>query len=154
MIAADRYTPVDKGLIPTGLIAPVAGTPFDFMLPRSIGERIGADSEQLRFAGGYDHNYVLQSHPGALRLAARVVEPVSGRVLEALTTEPGLQFYSGNFLDGSLKGKSGGNYAHRGGFCLETQHFPDSPNKPAFPTTILRAGQRFRSTTVYRFGTV
>lgn len=149
-IRARRYTPVNAGLIPTGELAAVTGTPFDFTAPHTIGERIGATDGQLRLAGGYDHNFVLDSADGSLAVAATVREPVSGRVLEVLTTEPGLQFYSGNFLDGKLTGKSGGTYLHRGGFCLETQHFPDSPNQPAFPSVVLRPGQSYRTTTVYR----
>ena len=151
-IDAHGYTPVDQTLIPTGEIASVAGTAFDFRTPRPIGERIGADSEQLRFAKGYDHNFVLAKPGGqALALAARVHEPVSGRVLELFTEEPGIQFYSGNFLDGSLDGK-GRNYGLHSGFCLEPQHYPDSPNQPAFPTTILRPGQSYATSTVFRFG--
>lgn len=152
---AERYTPVDEGLIPTGELAPVEGTPFDFRAPHAIGERIASDHEQIRFGGGYDHNFVLNREgaaDGELVLAARVEEPVSGRTLEVLTTEPGIQFYSGNFLDGSITGKEGAVYAHRNGFCLETQHFPDSPNQPAFPSTILRPGEEYRSRTVLRFG--
>ena len=148
---AKRYTPVNAGLIPTGEIALVAGTPFDFTSPHTIGERIGVKDEQLKFGGGYDHNYVLDSSDGTLVLAATVREPVSGRVLEVLTTEPALQFYSGNFLDGTLKGKSGSPYVLRSGFCLESQHYPDSVNQPSFPTTILRPGQTYHTTTVYRF---
>lgn len=153
MIAADRYTPVDSTLIPTGVIAPVAGTPFDFRTPHRIGERIGADNQQLRFGGGYDHNFVLARSDTGLALAARVTEPLSGRTLEVRTTEPGIQFYSGNFLDGSITGKGGTVYRHRTGFCLETQHFPDSPNHPAFPSTILEPGKTYRSRTVWAFGT-
>lgn len=152
-IAASRFTPVTKGLIPTGELRPVEGTPFDFRTPRPIGERLGAEDEQLAFGGGYDHNFVLDKEPGAFSLAARVYEPASGRTLEVWTTEPGIQFYGGNFLDGTLAGKSGKTYVHRGGFCLETQHFPDSPNQPGFPSTILRPGETYRSATVYRFGT-
>ena len=150
MIKAARFTPVDKGLIPTGEIAPVAGTPFDFTEFHAIGERIDGDHEQLRFGGGYDHNYVLDARGGELALAAVVYDPKSGRQLEVLTTEPGLQFYSGNFLDGSLTGKSGHRYVRRGAFCLETQHFPDSVNQPHFPDTILRPGETYQTTTVYR----
>jgi aldose 1-epimerase len=153
MVNAKHYTPVDKGLIPTGEIAAVTGTPFDFTAPHAIGERVAANDEQLRFGGGYDHNFVLDSKGGALALAASVYEPKSGRKLEVLTTEPGLQFYCGNFLDGKLTGKSGRPYVYRGGFCLETQHFPDSINHPSFPTTVLRPGQEYRTTTVYRFST-
>lgn len=152
-IEADRYTPVDKTLIPTGVLAPVAGTPFDFRKPAAIGARIGADHEQIRHGGGYDHNYVLNRSGGALALAARVYEPTTGRTMDIATTEPGVQFYSGNFLDGSIKGKAGRAYAHRYGFCLETQHYPDSPNKPAFPSTVVRPGTEYRSKTVLTFGT-
>jgi aldose 1-epimerase len=152
MIAADSFTPVDSTLIPTGIIAPVAGTPFDFRTPHPIGERIGAANEQLRFGGGYDHNFVLTRPDGGLALAARVSDPASGRTLEIRTTEPGLQFYSGNFLDGSITGKRGVVYAHRTGLALETQHFPDSPNHPAFPPTLLIPGQAYRSTTMWTFG--
>ncbi len=147
---ASRYTPVNPGLIPTGELAPVTDTPFDFLAPHTIGERIERANEQLRFAGGYDHNFVLDAD-GRLALAATVLEPQSGRELEVLTTEPGMQFYSGNFLDGSLQGKNGHAYEKRSGFCLETQHFPDSVNQPGFPSTILRPGETYRSTTVYRF---
>ncbi len=150
-LRASRYTPVRPGLIPTGELAPVAGTPFDFLQPRTIGERIAQPHEQLRLGSGYDHNWVLDSADGSLALAATVREPASGRVLEVLTTEPGLQFYTGNFLTGKLTGKSGATYARRGGLCLETQHFPDSVNQPAFPATILHPGQTYRSTTLYRF---
>jgi aldose 1-epimerase len=150
-IEADAYTPVDATLIPTGERRPVEGTPFDFRKPVAIGARIDAADEQLKAGGGYDHNYVLRGKAGELRLAARVVEPRSGRVLEVLTTEPGVQFYSGNFLDGSVTGKSGKPYSKRGGFCLEAQHFPDSPNQPSFPPVVLRPGQTYRQTTVYRF---
>jgi aldose 1-epimerase len=152
-IEAAAYTPVNAALIPHGHHAPVAGTPFDFCRPRPMGERLAAVDEQLRLAGGYDHNYVLDAGGGALAPAATVLEPDSGRVMEVLTTEPGLQLYSGNFLDGSWPGKGGRIHGQRTGFCLETQHFPDSPNQPAFPSTILRPGQIFRSTTIYRFGT-
>ena len=151
VLNASRYTPVDSTLIPTGEIAPVRGTPFDFTTPTAIGARIGQDHEQLRFGGGYDHNFVLDRQGDGLSLAARLTEPTSGRVMEVLTTEPGIQFYSGNFLDGSLTGKGGHVYEHRSGLALETQHFPDSPNQPAFPTTILRPGEEYRSETVYRF---
>jgi aldose 1-epimerase len=152
---ASRYTPVDETLIPTGELAPVEGTPFDFRTPHAIGDRIDADDPQIGFGGGYDHNFVLDRNGAgddALVLAARVEEPMSGRVMEIRTTEPGVQFYSGNFLDGTLTGKEGRVYGHRNGFCLETQHFPDSPNQPAFPSTILRPGQEYRSRTVFAFG--
>jgi aldose 1-epimerase len=153
-IFAPRYTPTNAGLIPTGELAPVAGTPFDFTAPHSIGSRIGVADTQLAHGLGYDHNFVLADAPRTEpTLAARLTEPDSGRVLEVLTTEPGLQFYSGNFLDGSLVGKSGQPYAFRSGLCLETQHFPDAVNQPAFPSTILRPGQTYRTSTVYRFGT-
>jgi aldose 1-epimerase len=146
-----QYTPVDSGLIPTGELAAVAGTPFDFREPKKIGERIDAEHDQLRFGTGYDHNFVVPGPTGALNLAASVHEPISGRVMEVLTTEPGMQFYTGNFLDGSFTGKHGHVYGRRHGFCLETQHFPDSPNQPQFPSVILRPGVTLRSTTVYRF---
>lgn len=148
---AAHFTPVDEGLIPTGEFSPVAGTPLDFIRPHAIGNRIDAQHEQLRFGGGYDHNFVLDSAGGTFARAATVYEPKSGRRMEVLTTEPGVQFYSGNFLDGTLLGKSGRPYPQRSGFCLETQHFPDSPNQPEFPSTILRPGETYRSTTAYRF---
>ena len=152
---ARAFTPVDAGLIPTGEIAPVAGTPFDFTTPHRIGDRIEGDAEQLRLAGGYDHNFVLERPATAgLAPAATLVELVSGRRLTVETTEPGVQVYSGNFLTGSLAGKQGQRYAHRGGLCLETQHFPDSPNQPSFPTVTLRPGRNLKSTTVYRFDSV
>lgn len=150
---ADRYTPVDAGLIPTGELASVVDSPFDFRSPHTIGERIEKPNEQLRFGAGYDHNFVLNGGGGSLALAATVLEPQSGRELEVLTTEPGVQLYTGNYLDGSLLGKNGHTYPRRSGFCLETQHFPDAPNHPAFPSTVLRPGQTYRSTTVYRFKT-
>ena len=155
MINADQFTPIDEGLIPIGDLRGVAGTPFDFTEPKTIGRDIGQDSQQLKFGLGYDHNYVLNKNgqKGELTLAARVVEPTSGRVLEIHTTEPGVQFYSGNFLDGRLTGKSGQTYVKHAGFCLETQHFPDSPNQPAFPSTILQPGEEYTSKTVYRFRT-
>lgn len=151
MLAADRFTPVDSGLIPTGELKPVKGTPFDFSKPTAIGARIENNDEQLKLGKGYDHNWVLNKGGKSLALAARVEEPSSGRVLEVLTDQPGVQFYTGNFLDGTAKGKGGKVYAIRNGFCLETQHFPDSPNKPSFPTTVLKPGQQFKSTTVYKF---
>ena len=147
MINAEGFTPVDAGLIPTGEIRPVKGSPFDFTAPHAIGERIA------QVEGGYDHNFVLRSGKGKLNLAARVFEPKTGRVMEISTTEPGLQFYSGNFLDGTISGKGGKVYLKHAGFCLETQHFPDSPNKPNFPTTILRPGTVFKSLTVHKFST-
>jgi len=152
---ASRYTPVDEYLIPTGELASVEGTPFDFRKPTPIGARIDQPDEQLRRGRGYDHNFVLDSGASPTpALAARVVEPKSGRLLEVLTTEPGIQFYSGNFLDGTIKGKGGKVYGKRSGFCLETQHFPDSPNKPQFPSTVLRPGEKYQTTTVFRFGVV
>lgn len=151
MINADTFTPVDPGLIPTGELRGVKGTPMDFIRSAVIGARIDQPDEQLTFGKGYDHNWVLNNHTGRLALAARVYEPVSGRVMEVLTTEPGIQFYSGNFLDGSVTGKGGQVYKQRYGFCLETQHFPDSPNKPAFPSTVLKPGQKYRTSTIYKF---
>jgi aldose 1-epimerase len=148
-IEADQFTPVDKTLIPTGELRSVQGTPFDFTKPTPIGARISDPYDQMILGGGYDHNYVLRGPSGTLRPAARVFEPGSGRVLEVLTTEPGLQFYSGNFLDG-LKGKAGKVYAKRAGFCLEAQHFPDSPNKPGFPPVVLKPGETYKQTTIYR----
>ncbi len=151
-IHADRYTPVDSTLIPTGELAPVAGTPFDFRKGERVGARINTAHEQLKHAGGYDHNFVLNRTGDGLQPAARLVDPKSGRTLEVSTSEPGLQFYSGNFLDGRLTGKGDVVYAHRSGLCLETQHFPDSPNKPGFPSTILNPGETYRTSTVFRFG--
>jgi aldose 1-epimerase len=148
-LGADRYTPVDSNLIPTGVIAPVAGTPFDFRQPYAVGARINDNNEQLKLGKGYDHNFVL-NQSGLSSLAAKVEDPTSGRVLEVFTTEPGIQFYSGNFLDGSVHG-IGGTYGLRSALCLETQHFPDSPNHSNFPSTVLHPGQRFHSTTIYRF---
>lgn len=151
-INADRYTPVDDTLIPTGELAPVQGTPFDFRAPTAIGARIDQKNTQLERGKGYDHNWVLNAAPDGLTKAARVLEPTSGRTLAIATTEPGIQFYSGNFLDGTIKGKGGVMIPHRGGFCLETQHYPDSPNHPSFPSTVLRPGQQYRSRTVFTFG--
>jgi aldose 1-epimerase len=152
MIEADKFTPVDSGLIPTGELRDVAGTPFDFRKPTAIGARINDDDEQLKLAGGYDHNFVLRREMGTpISLAARVVEPASGRILEVWTTEPGVQFYTGNFLDGSVHGKSGVAYTKHMAFCLETQHFPDSPNHSKFPSTELKSGERYHTTTIYRF---
>ncbi|MEX2044577.1 MAG: aldose epimerase family protein [Opitutus sp.] len=150
---ASHYTPVNAGLIPTGEMAPVAGTPFDFRTPHTIGDRIEQANEQLRLGSGYDHNFVLDSHKNSPTPAATAIEPQSGRILEVLTTEPGVQFYTGNFLAGKFPGKNGHSYPRRGGFCLETQHFPDSPNQPHFPSAILQPEQTFRSTTVFRLGT-
>jgi aldose 1-epimerase len=151
-LAADKFTPVDKGLIPTGELRPVAGTPFDFAKPRRVGEQIDKDDEQIKFGGGYDHNFVLrQPANGTMRLAARVAEPTSGRIMEVTTTEPGVQFYTGNFLDGSVKGRGGKPYVKRSGLCLETQHYPDSPNRPDFPPVVLRPGQTYKTSTQYTF---
>lgn len=147
MIAADTFTPVDAGLIPTGEIRRVEDTPMDFRAPHTIGERIA------QMEGGYDHNYVLRNNGGSLALAARVVEPGSGRVMEIHTTEPGIQFYSGNFLDGTITGKAGKVYEKHYGFCLEPQHFPDSPNKPDFPSTVLVPGDKYLSVTLFKFTT-
>jgi aldose 1-epimerase len=150
---AGHYVPTDATNIPTGEIAPVAGTPFDFSAPHPVGERIDAADEQLEYGLGYDHNFVLDPAPAsrALRPAARVADPASGRALEVLTTEPGIQFYSGNQLDGTLAGPGGAAYGPRTGLALETQHFPDTPNQPGFPSTVLRPGQVYESATVYRF---
>jgi aldose 1-epimerase len=150
-LPADHFTPVDSGLIPTGVLKPVAGTPFDFRKSTAIGARIEQDDEQLKLGKGYDHNWVLNKKGAELGLAARVEEPSSGRVMEVWTTQPGIQFYTGNFLDGSIKGKKGAVYGRRSALCLETQHFPDSPNKPRFPTVVLKPGMDFRSTTIYKF---
>ena len=154
-LAAARFTPVDETLIPTGERRAVGGTPFDFRAPHAIGARIDDDDEQLRIGGGYDHNYVVDrspdDEPDALAFAARVYEPRSGRVLDVHTTEPGIQCYSGNMIPDGLAGKQGARYARRGGLALETQHYPDSPNQPSFPTTILRAGRPYTSRTIYRF---
>jgi aldose 1-epimerase len=152
-INADRYTPTDAGSIPTGTLSSVKGTPFDFTKPIKIGARIDLGDEQLKFGRGYDHNWVLNKKGADLSLAATVFEAGSGRVMEVWTTEPGLQFYAGNFLDGSVKGKNGQSYPYRSGFCLEAQHFPDSPNKPNFPSTILKPGGKYFQTTIYRFST-
>jgi aldose 1-epimerase len=151
MLNADRFTPADKTLIPTGEIRPVKGTPLDFTTPTAIGARINDNYEQLVIGHGYDHNFVIKRKDNSLTLAARAREPNSGRVLEVFTTEPAVQLYSGNFLDGTLVGKQGHAYKKREGFCLETQHFPDSPNHPDFPSTILRPGTTFRSQTVFKF---
>ena len=151
-INADRFTPVDAGLIPTGELAPVDKTPLDFRKPTMIGLRIGSDHPQMQYGGGYDHNWVLARSGPGLSLAADVYESRSGRTLQVRTTEPGLQFYSGNFLDGTITGKDGSVYLRRYGFCLETQHFPDSPNRATFPSTALRPGATYRSRTVFTTG--
>ncbi|HEV2115730.1 MAG TPA: aldose epimerase family protein [Terriglobales bacterium] len=151
---ASRFTPVNANLIPTSQIVGVKGTPLDFTQAAAIGARIGANFEQLKLARGYDHNFVLDGNPARKPvLAARAYDPGSGRVLEVWTSQPGIQFYSGNFLDGTVAGKGGVKYPFRSGFCLETQHFPDSPNQPKFPSTELKAGRWFRSTTTYKFST-
>ena len=153
-INASRFTPVNENLVPTGELRPVKGTPLDFTAPKKVGQDIAQPDEQLKYADGYDFNFVLdKKSPGKLSLAARMREPASGRVMEVYTTEPGMQFFSGNNLakDGSVKGKGGKTYPYRGAFCMETQHFPDSPNQPGFPTTVLKPGRELRSTTVYRF---
>lgn len=151
MIAADKFTPVDKTLIPTGELRPVEGSPFDFRTPTAIGARVNADDEQIRFGGGYDHNFVLNRQGTGLHLAATVYEPSTGRFMEVLTEEPGIQFYCGNFLNGSNVGKGGVKYDYRTGFCLETQHFPDSPNRKDFPSTLLKPDEKYRTSTIYRF---
>jgi len=151
MIPADKFTPVDSTLIPTGELRPVQGTPFDFRTPTAIGARIGQDDEQLKFGNGYDHNWVINKPMGQLSLMARVYEPTSGRVLEVWSTEPGLQFYSGNFLDGKNKGKGGWVYQFRNGFCMEPQHYPDSPNQPNFPSVVLKPGQVYHNTIIFKF---
>jgi aldose 1-epimerase len=148
-INANRFVPTDAGSIPTGKLKSVAGTPFDFLKPMAIGARINQDDEQLKFGNGYDHTWVINGR--GMRLAATAYEATSGRVMQVWTTEPGVQFYTGNFLNGTLTGKSGKIYARRNGFCFETQHYPDSPNQPSFPTTTLKKGQTYKSTTVYRF---
>jgi aldose 1-epimerase len=148
---ARSFTAVNTGLIPTGELAPVAGTPFDFTTPHRMGDRVDALHEQLKHAGGYDHNWVLDHKSSALKLAATASEPTSGRIMDVWTQEPGVQFYCGNFLDGTAIGKSGQPYPRRSGFCLETQHYPDSPNQPAFPNTILRPGQTYRTATIFKF---
>jgi aldose 1-epimerase len=151
---ASKFTPVDAGLIPTGELKPVTGTPFDFTKPTAIGARINQGDEQLKLGHGYDHNWVIDTKPGfqsPVHVAARVEEPSTGRVMEVSTTEPGIQFYTGNFLDGTLTGKGGKVYPTRAALCLETQHFPDSPNHPDFPTTELKLGQTYKTTTIYKF---
>jgi aldose 1-epimerase len=152
-INADKFTPVDATLIPIGELKPVAGTPFDFLTPTAIGARIGADDQQVKYANGYDDNWVLNHPPGELGLAARVEDPVSGRVLTVSTTAPGMQFYTGNFLDGTIKGKTGQVYQFRTGFCLEPQDFPDAPNHPDFPSAELKPGETYQSTMIYKFST-
>jgi len=151
MLDADYFTPVDETLIPTGEFRPVAGTPFDFRQPTAIGARINSEDQQIKFGLGYDHNFVLNGNAGELRRVGKLSEPTTGRIMEIWTTEPGIQFYSGNFLDGSIIGKNGSVYHHRHGLCLETQHFPDSPNHPNFPSTVLNPGEKYQTTTIYKF---
>jgi aldose 1-epimerase len=148
---ADSFTPVTKDLIPTGEIKPVAETPMDFRKGKAIGSQIHEPYDQLGFTGGYDHNFVLNDWNGSLRSVGRLFEATTGRVLEILSTQPGMQFYSGNFLDGSFTGKNGFVYERYTGLCLEPQHFPDAPNHPNFPSTVLRPGEEYRQTTVFRF---
>lgn len=150
MINADAFTPVaDEGAIPTGEIRPVKGSPMDFTNPTAIGDRIDDACDQLKFGAGYNHNWVLNRTGDGVSLAARVVEPTTGRVMEVLTTEPGVQFYSANYLDGT--GKGGAVYPRRSAFCLETQHYPDFPNQPNFPLTVLRPGEKYKTTTIHKF---
>lgn len=153
MIDADRFTPVDSGLIPTGELKSVEGTPMDFRNPTAIGSRITVPDQQLKFAGGYDHNWVLNKTDNSLTQVVKVEDPQTGRIMKIFTTEPGLQFYSGNFLDGTIIGKNGNVYKHRYGYCLEAQHFPDSPNKPGFPPVVLKPGETYKQTTIYQFST-
>lgn len=150
-INADRFTPVDAGLIPTGELRAVEGTPFDFRNATTIGARINDGDEQIKLGGGYDHNFVLNGAAGQMKTAAEVYEPKTGRLMQVLTTEPGMQFYTGNFLDGSVRGKGEKVYRKRYGFCMETQHYPDSPNHPEFPSTVLKPGQKYTTATVYKF---
>ncbi len=152
LLNADRYTPVDANLIPVGGLAEVQSTPFDFTQSTRIGDRIDADDEQLRLAGGYDHNWVVRGAPGSLRPAAHLYAPSTGRTLTVETTEPGIQFYCGNFLDGSGKSRDGRLYVRRSGLCLETQQFPDAPNQSEFPSTMLRPGTAWKSETAFTFG--
>jgi aldose 1-epimerase len=152
-IYADKMTPVDNTLIPTGELRPVEGTPFDFRKPTTIGARINDADKQLKFANGYDHNWVFDKRLGEFQRAANVYEPTTGRKMEVWTSAPGMQFYSGNFLDGTIKGKGGQVYKFRDGFCMEPQNFPDSPNHPAFPSTELKPGGFYKNTIIYRFST-
>ena len=150
-INADLFVPTDAGSIPLGELRKVSRTPFDFLTAHAIGERINQDDEQIKFGSGYDHTWVINGRMGVMRFAATAYEPTSGRVMQVWTTEPGVQFYTGNFLDGTLTGKAGKLYPRRSGFCFETQHYPDSPNQPSFPTTTLKKGATYKSTTIYRF---
>jgi aldose 1-epimerase len=151
LINARRFTPVNESLIPTGELRDVTGTPFDFRQLTRIGARIGAENEQLQRGGGYDHNWVVDGEPGSLRLAARAYEPLTGRTLEVHTTQPGIQFYAGNMMPPQIQGKDGQVYIRRGGFCLETQHYPDAPNHPEFPSTVLRPGDIYHTVTRFTF---
>ncbi|HMQ33231.1 MAG TPA: aldose epimerase family protein [Chloroflexaceae bacterium] len=151
-LAASRFLPIDDSSIPLGELRPVAGTPFDFRQPAQLGPRLGTDDEQLRLVQGFDHCFVLDKGPGELAFAARLSDPESGRTMEVYTTQPGVQLYTGNYLDGSITGKGGRRYGRHSALCLETQHFPDSPNQPQFPSTVLRPGEGYRQTTVYRLG--
>jgi aldose 1-epimerase len=151
IINADAFTPVNETLIPTGEFRPVQGTPFDFTTAKAIGRDIARQDTQLEYGNGYDHNFVLNKGKGGMTLAATLYEPKSGRLMETFTMEPGVQFYSGNFLSGCLTGKSGKKYPFRSGLCLETQHYPDSPNQKNFPSTILKPGEEYKTTTVYKF---
>jgi aldose 1-epimerase len=153
MLNADGYTPVDAGLIPVGGVQPIAGTPFDFRKATPIGARINVPNDQLKIAGGYDHNWVLNGKNGEMKVAAKLYDPKTGRVLTVSTTQPGVQFYSGNFLTGAFKGKTGAVYSQHTGLCLETQHYPDSPNQPAFPTTLLKPGETLHTETIFAFST-
>ena len=153
MLNADGYTPVDAGLIPVGGVQPIAGTPFDFRKATPIGARINVPNDQLKIAGGYDHNWVLNGKNGEMKVAAKLYDPKTGRVLTVSTTQPGVQFYSGNFLTGAFKGKTGAVYSQHTGLCLETQHYPDSPNQPAFPTTLLKPGETMHTETIFAFST-
>jgi aldose 1-epimerase len=152
-IDADRFTPVDATLIPTGELRPVSGTPFDFRQPTAIGARIDADDEQLKLGHGYDHNYVVNNPAGRVGRIARATEPSSGRVLEVFSDWPGAQFYTGNHLDGTIRGKGGQVYQPRSGFCIEPQNFPDSPNVPQFPSVVLKLGQAYRHSVIYKLST-
>jgi aldose 1-epimerase len=153
MINADKFTPVNATLIPTGELKSVEGTPFDFRKPSPIGAQIDSTDQQMKYGQGYDHNFVLNGAGDVPTLAARVTDPQSGRVMEVLTTQPGVQFYTANHIDGEIKGKDGAIYHSRGAYCFETQHFPDSPNQPSFPTTVLKPGQKYHETTIFRFST-
>ncbi len=153
-IAADRFTPVNANLIPTGELKSVEGTPFDFRQPTAIGARIDSPDQQIQYGAGYDHNFVLNRAGDKPTLAARITDPGSGRAMDVLTTQPGMQFYTANHINGDIAGKAGAIYHKRGAYCFETQHFPDSPNQPAFPTTVLKPGERFHQITMFRFATV